>query len=125
MAALDYYNPPPGAPPAIVPALSVPVKRKDYVPHQLLLQHALRHRQKKLGGTHGDSALLNWIIAIGIVIAAIVTIVFARNFLDAFAKARRRELLDYNTQYRLSQVSKASESCWRGAKLADLTETPR
>lgn len=81
------------------------MSRQPYIPHHLLLERALYDKQKKLGGTHGDSAALNWFLAIAIAVGNIVTIVFASNFLNAFARARRRDLLDYNTQYRVSQVS--------------------
>ena len=81
------------------------MSRQPYIPHNLLLERALNDKQKKVGGTHGDSAALNWFLAIAIAVGSIVTIVFASNFLNAFARGRRRDLVDYSIQYRVSQVS--------------------
>lgn len=85
-----------------------PMSRQPYVPHNVLLERAINDSQKKLGGTHGDSAALNWFLAIAIAIGSIVTAVFANDFLNAFARGKLRDVLDYNIQYRLSQVRDSS-----------------
>ena len=77
-----------------------------YIPHRRLLAHAVTNsKMKKLGGTHGDSAALNWFLSIAIVVGSITALVLSKNFLDAFARAADRDMEDYVTSYKATQVS--------------------
>jgi hypothetical protein len=75
------------------------------MPHRRLLEHAVTNaKQKKLGGTHGDSAALNWFLSIAIVVGSVTALVLSKNFLDAFARAVDRDMEDYVTSYKATQV---------------------
>ena len=75
------------------------------MPHRRLLEHAVTNaKQKKLGGTPGDSAALNWFLSIAIVVGSVTALVLSKNFLDAFARAVDRDMEDYVTSYKATQV---------------------
>lgn len=79
--------------------------------HAMLLAQAINKQNKRLGGTHGDAALLNWFLAAAIVVASITVIVLSNNFLNKYAKTTSgRDVEDYYRPYRVTQVRPSIDS---------------
>lgn len=64
-------------------------------------------RRKRLGGLRGDSAALNWFLAIGIVAGSICVIVWAQSFINAYNVHATQDQRSYNTAYYTSQYALA------------------
>ena len=78
-----------------------------YIPPKQLLEFG--NPKKRLGGLAGDSAALNWILAIGNVASSVCVIIFANSFINAYnnASSASRMIRSYNTAYYVSQFALA------------------
>ena len=63
--------------------------------------------KKRLGGLSGDSAALNWFLAIGIVGSAICVVVWGASFVNAYNTRSSTSMRSYNTSYYTSQYALA------------------